>query len=173
MSRTVLSPTIEADLEALRRLWARGEVMRHVGFPEGLELARADVQAWFEQVSRDGRRSHFTVRSPEGDFCGEVYYELDPEHRRAGLDIKLLPRCQGKGLARAALDQVIARVFQCHEDVEAVWTEPHEDNAAARRLYERCGLVEQPRPDDLGLGAPYWELSRPSWEARRTGSMLD
>ena len=46
--------TTAQDLAAIRALWADGEVMRFVGFPQGLHKTPAEMQAWLERIS--GRR---------------------------------------------------------------------------------------------------------------------
>jgi RimJ/RimL family protein N-acetyltransferase len=103
-------------------------------------------------------------------FCGEVYYSVDPVHRRAALDVKFMPEAQGKGLATDALGTLIDHIFTNELEVDAVWTEPMERNIRAQRLYARCGLKRAPRPADLLTGDSYWELQRGDWEERTTNS---
>ncbi len=92
------------------------------------------------------------------------FYRKDLEHKRAGLDIKFLPEAQGQGLATEALQLIIDYIFKNEDNIEAVWTEPSEENRAARNLYARAGLAKE-RPADLKPGRPYWELSREDWQA--------
>jgi len=160
VSEVSLHPTGEADLPDLIRLWNDGRVMRWVGFPRGLGYDLPKMREWLRRLQADGLRHHFVVRTPQGAFCGEVYYAVDREHRRAGLDIKLLPRVQGRGIASTALQQLIELVFTAEKDIDAVWTEPSGKNQAARNLYGRCGLKPAARPRDMGEGESYWELRR-------------
>jgi RimJ/RimL family protein N-acetyltransferase len=88
---------------------------------------------------------------------------VDKIHKRAGLDIKFRPEAQGQGLATDALKILIRFVFETEPDVEEVWTEPSEENIAARRLYERCGLKPMSRPPDMEQGPSYWVLQREDW----------
>ena len=159
-TRVTLSPTTPADLPDLLRLWNDGRVMRWVGFPDGLGYDQAKIEDWFERVQANTCRHHCMVHSPEIGFCGEAYYAADLAHRRAGLDIKLLPEAQGQGLAVDALSTLISYIFETEPDIQTVWTEPSEQNLAARRLYTRCGLQPRPRPADLEPYESYWELSR-------------
>jgi len=155
-----IRPTGPEDLPDLMALWNDGEVMRWVGYPEGLGYDAADATAWWRAVSGDPDSHHFVIRRGEGGFCGEAYYRVERSARRAALDIKLCTRAQGRGIATTALGMLIGRVFAAEPDVDAVWVEPSPANLAARRLYERCGLQPRPRPEDLPAGESYWELRR-------------
>lgn len=141
-------------------LWNDGEVMRWVGFPEGLGYDAGDVAAWWRAVSADPDCHHFVVRDGSGSFCGEVFYRVERPARRAALDVKLCSPAQGLGVATKALGRLIELVFADEPEVDAVWVEPSAANAAARRLYERCGLRPRPRPADLPPGDSYWERRR-------------
>jgi len=152
--------TTEDDLADLGRLWNDGRVMRGVGYPDGLGYDDAALRAWFEQLRRSATGHHFVVRDAEVGFCGELLYKVDPVHRRAELDVKLVPEAQGRGIATAALSQLIECVFEQEPDVDAVWTEPWPENSASRALYTRCGLAETTRPTDLRPGPSYWERRR-------------
>jgi RimJ/RimL family protein N-acetyltransferase len=152
--------TTAGDLPHLLNLWNDGRVMCWVGFPEGLGYDSAGVARWFERLQADPRRHHFVLLSRALGFCGELYYAVDAAHRRAGLDIKLRPEAQGGGRGTAGLTALIRQVFEHEAEVDAVWTEPGEDNLAARALYARCGLQPVPRPADMEPGQSYWELRR-------------
>jgi RimJ/RimL family protein N-acetyltransferase len=155
-----IRPTTEADLPDLLRLWNDGRVMRWVGFPSGLGYDLERVRGWYRHLQATPHRHHFVVHAAGIGFCGELFYSVDAAHRRAGLDIKLVPEAQGRGLATAALRALIDRVFESEPQVDAVWTEPIAANAAAQRLYTRCGLKPAPRPPDMNAGASYWERRR-------------
>jgi RimJ/RimL family protein N-acetyltransferase len=158
--RIILRSTTANDLPDLLRLWNDGRIMHWVGFPEGLGYDQAKIEDWFERLQADPSRHHFVVYSPEIGFCGEAYYAADLIHRRAALDIKLLPEVQGQGVAFDALSTLIRYIFETEPEIQAVWTEPSEQNLASRKLYTRCGLQPRPRPADLGDYESYWELSR-------------
>lgn len=161
--RVLVRSTKEEDFSALLILWNDGLVMKSVGFPQGLGYDMERVSQWYTWLQESPHRHHFVVHSPELGFCGEVYYETDSEHRRAGLDIKFIPMAQGRGLATDALRTIINLVFESEPEIEAVWTEPSPENLAARKLYQRCGLAEKERPADLPEGFSYWELNRVDW----------
>ncbi len=167
--KVVIRTTIREDLVDLMALWNDGRVMQWVGFPAGLGYDADKIKKWFDRLQSQERHHHFIVRTDDIGFCGEVYYDVDMEHRRAGLDIKFRPEAQGQGLATDALKALIRHVFETEKEVEVVWTEPREENSASRKLYARCGLEPVPRPSDLEPFESYWALSREKWSASTRG----
>jgi|Deesub1362A_J573_1020465.scaffolds.fasta_scaffold03968_2 RimJ/RimL family protein N-acetyltransferase len=159
----ILRKTSEGDFPNLITLWNDGRVMKWVGFPNGLGYDLKKIRDWFSRLQADPDRHHFVVHAEGVGFCGEAYYAVDKIHKRAGLDIKFRPEAQGQGLATDALKILIRFVFETEPDVEEVWTEPSEENIAARRLYERCGLKPMSRPPDMEQGPSYWVLQREDW----------
>lgn len=163
--RPVVRETREDDLPDLARLWADGEVMRFVGFPQGLHYDEAELREWFGAIRLDPARRHFVFRADGVGFCGELFYRLDASGR-VELDVKLVPAAQGRGLATAGLRWLVDRVFSTVPTARLVWTEPVAENARALSLYARCGLAPAPRPADLGDGPSFWALTRAEWERR-------
>ena len=161
-ARVTLRETTRNDLEAVMGLWNDGRVMGWVGFPDGLGYDADRMAAWWDRLRADASRRHFVIEANGIGFCGEAFYAVAEPPRRAGLDIKLRPEAQGRGIATLALRMLIERVFSAEPDVDAVWTEPSPENHAARRLYERCGLAPADRPADLPSGEMYWERRRSS-----------
>jgi RimJ/RimL family protein N-acetyltransferase len=152
--------TTANDLPDLGRLWNDGRVMQWVGFPDGLGYDEEALRKWFNALRSNTHVHHFVIRDTDLGFCGELFYRLDPEHRRAELDIKLVPEAQGRGIATAGLSRLIELVFEREPSADTVWTEPTPENHASRALYARCGLTETNRPTDLRPGPSYWEKRR-------------
>jgi RimJ/RimL family protein N-acetyltransferase len=153
--------TTEDDLPDLVAMWNDGRVMRWIGFPDGLGTDAEQARAWWERTSADPNRHHFVVEADGIGFAGELFYRVEPEARRAGLDIKLVAAAHGRGIASAGLTALCERVWNEEPDVDAVWVEPHPLNEAARRLYARLGFRPLKRPPDLPPADSYWELRRP------------
>lgn len=153
-----LEPTRRRDLPDLARLWSHPDVMRWVGFPEGMEFTTRELRDWWDAMVRDERSHHFIVVE-HAAFCGEAHYRLDDPPTTAGLDIKLLPFAQGRGVATVALTMLMERIAEQHPSVTAVWVEPSPENVPARRLYERLRFRPAPRPAHLPSGDHYWQRS--------------
>lgn len=159
-NRVTLRKTTEGDLPDLMVLWNDGRVMKWVDFPDGLGCNLEKMIDWFNKLQANLDCHHFVVHAEGIGFCGEVYFSVNRIQKRAGLDIKFRPEAQGQGLATEALKTLISFIFETEPDVEAVWTEPSEENIVAQKMYERCGLRQEPRPLDMEHGCSYWELRR-------------
>jgi putative acetyltransferase len=167
----VFHSTRPEDLPALVQLWNDGRVMHWVGFPAGLGYDLEKATRWLERLNANPHRRHFIARTRQAWFCGELYYAVDPEHRRAGLDIKFRPEAQGGRRAFAALGGLIRYVFEHEPEVDAVWTEPSPLNLAARTVYWGCGMHETDRPADMEPDQPYWELTRSAWQVQAAAAV--
>ena len=143
-------------LKNVQRLWADGDVMRFVGFPEGLHQTDEDMQSWYRWIeSGRPQLDHFSVFE-DGAYCGEAFYEIDSEHgSSAALDIKLFGFARGKGIAAKALSFAIEKAFE--NGARTVWVDPNPQNAKAIALYERLGFVKKPMPAHVVAMGEDWE----------------
>lgn len=139
--------TIE-DIKHVQRLWADGDVMRFIGFPDGLHQTDEEMQNWFCWItSKRPTLNEYSIFE-DGKYCGETFYEIDKEHdNRAALDIKLFGFAQGRGVATKALSYAIAEAFR--NGAETVWVDPNPQNVKAIALYERLGFQRKDMPDYL------------------------
>ena len=151
--------TSGTDLESLQALWNDGNVMRFVGFPEGLGMTLPKMHAWYQRLSASRPlRDHFSIY--DGDtFCGESYYAIDA-HGYAALDIKLFAAARSKGLGQLGLRRAIREAFT--QGAHTVWVDPHPDNHKALALYQRLGFKATQRPvhHDDTLGFVYLQLQK-------------
>ena len=139
-----IKETTLADLKNIQRLWADGDVMRFVGFPEGLHESDEDLRAWIGHLSSARPRvNHWSVYE-DGVYCGETNYCIDPETGTASLDIKLFKSARGRGIATKALSHAIEEAFR--NGAETVWVDPAPENAKAIALYTRLGFTQKEMP---------------------------
>jgi RimJ/RimL family protein N-acetyltransferase len=122
--------------------------MAVVGFANGLGATPESMAAWLDRLQADASRRHFVVHAASIGFCGEAYYAIDADHDLATLDIKLRPEAQGRGIASAALSQILAEIFD-GDLAGRAYVDPTRHNAPALRLYERLGFVAATRPSWL------------------------
>ena len=102
--------TEKDDLSNVQRLWADPEVMKFVGFPEGLQETMEHLEnRWLPWVQSFSKRQHYSVYR-EGIYCGEACYDVD-EKGYACMDIKMLPAARGKGIASFALAYALDQAF--------------------------------------------------------------
>ena len=154
--------TIE-DLDCVKRLWANGDVMRFVGFPDGLHRTDESMREWYGWIeSSRPALNHYSIFE-DGEYCGETFYEIDREHGSAALDIKLFGFARGRGIASKALSFAIEQAFQ--NGAKTVWVDPVPENEKALAMYERLGFVRKDfpshlLPDDEGPISVYMELGK-------------
>ena len=136
------------DIKNVQALWADGDVMRFVGFPEGLRETDEAMRKWLGRIAaRRPAVNHFSIYE-DGKYCGEAYYEIDSGHdNSAALDIKLFRFARGRGIASRALAHAIEAAFR--NGAETVWVDPDPENAKAIALYERLGFKRKDMPEYL------------------------
>ena len=157
-----LKETAQADLKQVQALWACGEVMKFVGFPNGLHQTDAQMEEWLSWViSARPKVNHYSIYE-DGIYCGETFYQIDETTKSAALDIKLLPSARGRGIAARALSHAIEAAFA--NGAEKVWVDPNPLNQKAIALYERLGMQRKPMPKELledeSADALYFELQK-------------
>lgn len=138
--------TDERDLTNICSLWADGDVMNFVGFPEGLKYTEEKINKWFEYI-RESRpeTNHFSI-FVNGEYVGETYYSIDKKHENLGsLDIKLFSTARGKGIAMRSLSFAIDQAFE--NGAEKVYVDPSIKNKKAIALYKKLGFVEKIFPE--------------------------
>lgn len=142
-----IKETTAADIKNVQRLWADGDVMRFVGFPDGLKETDESMQAWLDRLNKKRpEANHYSVYE-DGVYCGETNYNIDREHRSASLDIKLFRFARGRGIATQAISHAIREAFQ--NGAETVWVDPDPQNAKAIALYERLGFKQKNMPEHV------------------------
>ncbi len=142
-----IRPTCSGDLDCIRRLWADGDVMKYVGFPDGLRKSRFEMEEWLGKIEKKRPYTdHFSIRQ-EGVFCGETFYSINRDTGLASLDIKLFAFARGKGIAGKALKFAAARAFE--NGAEKCFVTPHPENAKAIALYRRIGFEQKEMPEEL------------------------
>ena len=158
-----IKETDEKDLPYVQKLWADGNVMRYVGFPQGLQQTEEEMKAWLAWiVSSRPLVNHYSVYE-DGVYCGESFYSIDEAHdNAAAMDIKLFRLARGRGIAAKALSFAIGEAFR--NGAEKVWVDPNPENRKALALYERLGFVRRPMPAYLQgeetAAAVYMERTR-------------
>lgn len=151
------------DLQAIQRLWADGEVMKFVGFPNGLHYSDEEIQKWFQSLQTNRPVVNHYSLFEEEQYCGESFYAIDSVHQQAQVDIKLFEFARGRGLAMAGLSYAIEKAFQ--NGAKIVWVDPQPNNLKAIALYKRLGfqIKDFPKhllPKDETIRSLYMELDK-------------
>lgn len=143
-----IQETTRNDLQKVKKLWADGDVMKFVGFPEGLHETDEGMNDWIEWIeSARPLTNHYSIFKDDM-YCGETFFEIDHEHDdSAALDIKLFGFARGKGIATKALSFAIEEAFK--NGARKVWVDPNPENHKAVALYERLGFERKAMPEYL------------------------
>jgi len=164
--RVTLRETTAADLPNIKSLWNDGDVMKFVGFPDGLGITNDELDSWLVWVIDKRLRCHYSIYADEVGYCGEAFYDVNPDTSVASLDIKLLPVARGKGIAKQALSFAIDQAFGVGGAAKC-YVDPNLANLKARALYEKLGFKPKPHPPWLattrGLETIYLEISKTDW----------
>ena len=135
------------DINNIQRLWADGDVMQFVGFPDGLHQTDEKMQDWFHRIeSNRPVLNHFSIFE-DGKYCGESFYKINTEHKSAALDIKLFGFARGRGIGAAGLSYAIEEAFR--NGAETVWVDPNPENLKAIALYTKLGFQKKEFPEYL------------------------
>jgi RimJ/RimL family protein N-acetyltransferase len=110
--KILIKETDESDLINLMNLWNNGESMKFVGFPNGLNYNKERIYNWYNKIKNYKNVHHFSIYSEEYGFCGETGYGFEDNIINSGLEIKLLPNVQGKGIAEYALRYDIGMLIE-------------------------------------------------------------
>lgn len=142
-----IKETAREDIKNLQRLWADGDVMRFVGFPDGLHETDEAMQRWLEGLNAARpTENHFSIYE-NGKYCGEAGYGLDKKHSSAWLDIKLFGYARGRGIATQAISYAMEEAFR--NGARTVWVDPDPQNVKAIALYERLGFKQKDMPEHV------------------------
>jgi RimJ/RimL family protein N-acetyltransferase len=149
--KIIIKETDETDLQNIMNLWNNTETMQYV-WPGGIGCDIKYVKNCIERIKNDGGK-HFSIYTDENKYCGETGYGIkNIEDENSGLEIKLLPEVQGKGIAEYVLHFIIKQIKNLNEEkyfCNRVWVDPHKENEKALKLYNKLGFKETNFPKYL------------------------
>lgn len=162
MNKIKIKQTGLEDLQNTMQLWNDGDVMKFVGFPNGLGTTIDKMERWLSHIEKSRpNTNHFSVFY-DGQYVGETFFSID-EHKNAAMDIKLFAFARGRGIASFALSYAIEQAFE--NGAEKVYVDPNKQNAKAIALYEKLGFKKAEYPqylqtEDFADIAIYMELRK-------------
>jgi len=135
------------DMKNVQSLWLDGDVMRYVGFPEGLRESDDQMMNWLTEIEKSRPAvNHYSIYNGE-KYCGETFYRIHASTGRAALDIKLFAEVRGKGIAKTALQFAIQEAFK--NGAVSAYVTPDPENSKAIALYEHMEMTRKEMPSDL------------------------
>ena len=147
------------DLDNIMDLWGNGEVMKYVGFPDGIHHTKDKMVDWLKWAVNKPSRMQYSIFE-NGVYCGETFYNVVNNY--GSLDIKLLPKAMGRGIATKALSFAINKAF-LEGNAKVVYVDPNPENLAAWALYRKLGFKQAPVPENVEADPTYQELHVDAW----------
>ena len=168
---------VEEDINFYLELWNHPDVMRMVGFPQGLGITKEKVE---KHLIRDGDkdfdRTLIVQRKKDGKKIGEAKLGLPDEQNIAHTDVKLLPRFWGMGYGKEIKQALVDHIFTS-TDALAVEASPNKKNVASQRMQLSVGAVfvkeevyhfpEKMKSFTEDVHCMIFRLYREEWEKRR------
>ncbi len=139
--RLTIRKATEDDAAFHHTLWTHPQVMKHVGFPQGLPITQQEIRERLQSEPESEFDRLLVIEKKEtGERISECKLARPDEGGIAEPDIKLLPEHWGQGYGGELWRTLVAYQFT-HTDCDAVQTTPNINNEAALRLYESSGAV--------------------------------
>jgi RimJ/RimL family protein N-acetyltransferase len=177
--RLIIRQFTKDDAGHLFSLNSDPEVMRYLGRPPSLEVLRDQIIPFhlgsYERLGRLGTWA--AERAGTGEFLGWFHFRPGPDGDITNIDLgyRLRRPAWGRGYATEGSLALIDMGFTSL-GVRRVFGHTMTDNAASRRVLEKCGLTlvrtaayEGPDADVID-GAEHGEveyaLTKPEWQAR-------
>jgi len=135
------------DSGFLKRLWGNPEVMKYVGFPQGMKVSDGKVAKWINEWQMSSQLRLIIEDSYKIVPIGEIGYREDNnfpfKHKGLvlALDIKIVPSYWGKGIAKKSLKKIIEKISLTNQ-YEFLQVTPNILNTKAVGLYKSLGFTE-------------------------------
>jgi len=134
-----------SDVEMYLSLWNNPEVMKNVGFPDGLGTSAEGVRK--QIASHDNTEFNQTlvvIEKASGERIGECKIGLPNEKEISCPDFKFLPEYSGKGFGKELFNALCKYTFS-NTRAQIIETSPNEKNVASQKIAESAGAKETRR----------------------------
>jgi RimJ/RimL family protein N-acetyltransferase len=175
--RLTVRPAAPDDAVFIHRLWTCPEVMKLVGFPQGLSCTLKEVQRQIETTQGRAFGGLLIVeRRQDSRPIGQAHLSEPGVDGVCEPDIKLDPLVWGNGYGKELWPALVAHAFE-HSDASVVQGTPNRENAASVRIQCAAGLRKvgegifaeqvQGRADAIPVPFVKLQISRERWQAGR------
>ena len=168
----LMRPFAHGDAEKLLKWWNDPSIMKHVGFPKGLNITLPSVRKTINQSNRKDAKNpryfYAICDKTSGKPIGEISYDQTDAkkgERRIGMKI-CEADYQGKGLGKEALHALIKHLFETVK-VHTIFIDTLHTNTRAQALYEGVGAIKTDvkkaywtNPEGTVYDAIFYKLTR-------------
>jgi 2-hydroxy-3-keto-5-methylthiopentenyl-1-phosphate phosphatase len=129
----------ERHYRSLQSLWENGEVMKNVGYPDGLGHSQSDYAKAWQRLISNRFAIYLALENKSGEFIGEAKIAFPALDGHCRHDLKLLPAYQGIGLGFEAWNIILNRSRVRWPNAIPLVT-PSAENKRAIALYLKLGF---------------------------------
>lgn len=141
--RLTVRAATEDDIDLYYALWTNPDVMKHVGFPQGIPITRDEMKEKpFERGETEFDQLLVVELKETEQAIGECKLSRPNNESVVEPDIKLLPVHWGNGYGREIWMEIVSYLFE-NTDCDVIQTTPNVDNIAAIKIYEAAGAVRE------------------------------
>jgi len=163
----------ERDASFVHALWTSSDVMRFVGFPNGLAITIDEIKTTIER-GLDSEFGSLLIASllETNQVIGQCKIGTPDAEGICEPDIKLKPEYWGNGYGRELWPAMIDYAF-AHSAAKIVQGTPNRANAASVRMQLGAGMIQvdegvfanHPSPHPGAIPVPYYKLqiTREQW----------
>ncbi|MDO8524150.1 MAG: GNAT family N-acetyltransferase [bacterium] len=134
----------EDDKKFLFDLRNKDYVYKNSGTPRMVEWQ--EHINWLERVFSGQANKYLFVIEVDRERAGQVRFDIELENKQAIVNISLLKKFHGKGIAKEAIEQGIDKMAK-EKEIKKFIAEIHQDNTASQKLFEKLGFVFQSQDD--------------------------
>lgn len=139
--RLVVRTATEDDADLFYALWTNPQVMKNVGFPEGLRVTRRELERRLSKQSDSEFERLLIVELKSTDQAiGECKLSYPDEDGIAEPDLKLLPEFWGYRYGVEVWRELVAYQF-AHTACGIIQATPNRHNTASIKMQEAVGCV--------------------------------
>lgn len=172
----LMRPFAQGDGETLLKWWHDANIMKHVGFPNGLNISLESVRKSIDQSNREHTKNpryfYAICDKNSGKPIGEISYDqtnAKDDERRIGMKI-CETDYQGKGLGKEALHALIKHLFATL-NIQTILIDTLHTNTRAQALYEGIGAKRTAikkaywtNPEGSVYDAIFYELTKADYQ---------
>ena len=130
------------DIDMYHRLWNHADVMKHVGFPRGLGIAREEIGEILAAAGDSEYGCRLVIETKgEGEPIGECMMGLPDANGVSETDVKLLPEHWNRGFGKEIKSGLVNYMFTHLDDCMAIKADPAKTNIASQRMQESVGAI--------------------------------
>lgn len=129
----------DRDIRFLFSLWTNPDVMKFVGFPDGLKVTIEQVrEGILNQDESEYNQKLLIELLHSGILIGECKLGLPDENGVSETDVKLFPEYWGKGYGTEVKQGLVDYLF-IHTDCTVIKATPNILNIASQKMQEKVG----------------------------------